>query len=54
MSVAVYPKTNSDSPRYIRVEAIVITISEGNWNICVTEGYMVILSHKVKNKNVRG
>jgi hypothetical protein len=27
-----------DKERYIRVAAIDIAISEGNWNICFTEG----------------
>jgi hypothetical protein len=49
------PKTKFDRERYIRVAAIDIAISEGNWNICVVEGHEPEgLSHEVINKNVRG
>jgi hypothetical protein len=51
--MSVDPKTKSDRERYIRVAAIDIVTSEGNWNICVAEEHKS-LSHEITNKNVRG
>jgi hypothetical protein len=36
--MSVDPEKKPDKVRYIRVAAIDIAISEGNWNICFTEG----------------
>lgn len=54
MSAPVDPKTKSDKERYICVAAIVIAISEGNWNICVAEEHKSFSQTVVANRNARG